>query len=310
MKSSSLRIIAVLLAIGAIFIAYMGFQSSQTPERPADVKTAPEVVKAATFPVIVAAHALPAGTFLSEKDISIVMSENKYPEAYINKDNLLGQQTRLGMIEGEIILNQHLRQHGPLVQNIRPDERAIAIKVDEVTGVGGFIKPGNQVDVIFYLPAGKESGPNSTARVILSNVRILAYGNDLELIDKEKIHQQSYAELSSDKTSNKKQDANQDDIDSDDKPQGKKSKTAVLAVMPNDLPALLLAESTGRIRLAVHGVTDNKTTDVSNVVSIKSFTSGTNSGAAKPSKQRVLTSKVYVHKGNHTEAVSVKRGNY
>ncbi len=316
MKSSSLRIIAVLLALGAVLIGYMGYQASKTPEKQVVDATQPQTVQVNEYPVTIATHDISAGKILSESDISIVMTEKQYNDAYTSKQSLLGQQTRLDIIKGEIVLNQHLRQHGPLVEAIHSNERAVAINVDEVTGTGGFIKPGDHVDVVFYLPAGKEVGADSTARIILANTRILAYGDDLEVIDKEKIRQRSRAELNEETTHPKSSES--DETEGVEEPQGKKSKTAVLAVKPADLPKLLLAESTGRLRLAVHGRPTSQTkndTASEKIISLRSLSgnaTNTTSMAKSSSKQpkyRATTSKVYVHKGANTEAITVKRGN-
>ena len=48
--------------------------------------------------------------------------------------------------------------------------RAVSVRVDDVVGVGGFILPGNRVDVI----AARATGERAYAETILSNVKVLA----------------------------------------------------------------------------------------------------------------------------------------
>jgi pilus assembly protein CpaB len=59
--------------------------------------------------------------------------------------------------------------------------RAMAVKVDDVVGVAGFIKPGDQVDV---LTTSRQSGQG--AKIILSQLRVLAIGSELERKEDEK----------------------------------------------------------------------------------------------------------------------------
>jgi pilus assembly protein CpaB len=60
--------------------------------------------------------------------------------------------------------------------------RGMSVKVDNVTGVSGFITPNSRVDV---LVSGKPSGGSKDQRskMILQNVRVLATGTIIEQID-------------------------------------------------------------------------------------------------------------------------------
>jgi pilus assembly protein CpaB len=60
-----------------------------------------------------------------------------------------------------------------LASLIAPDKRAISVRVDDVVGVGGFLLPGNRVDVLATKTTN--AGSNSaTSRTILENLRVLA----------------------------------------------------------------------------------------------------------------------------------------
>ncbi|WP_455387709.1 Flp pilus assembly protein CpaB [Petrachloros mirabilis] len=61
-----------------------------------------------------------------------------------------------------------------------PNKRAMSVKVDDVIGVAGFIKPGDRVDVMVTIEpkAGKQG--NSIAKMILENVKVLAAGTQME----------------------------------------------------------------------------------------------------------------------------------
>ena len=57
----------------------------------------------------------------------------------------------------------------------QPEKRAMAVRVDDVVGVAGFINPGNRVDVLVTL---RES-PSQT-KTVLQNVLVLATGTQMD----------------------------------------------------------------------------------------------------------------------------------
>lgn len=324
MTSTTLRIIAVLLALGAIIIGYVGYQTSQQPQ-PSTQVAQPKVVEPKTYPVLVAARPLAAGHTVSASDLTTLELAQHFKDAYTDKQELIGRQLRIDMVKDEIFLPQQLNLHGPMVNNIRTGERAVAITVDEVTGVGGFITPGDNVDVIFFLPASRQAGPENIARTILTNVRVLAYGNDLETIDKKAIRERSRSQLS-DKAGAEVNDSGQEAPDAE-KPTGKKSKTAILAVKADSLPMLFLAESSGRLRLALRGeessgkpavaqlnekdimrlgqLSDNSSKAAAPGAVTQLVTAKPAQPVAKPKPQQPAN-KVYIYKGSNVEAITVK----
>lgn len=67
---------------------------------------------------------------------------------------------------------------------VEPGMRAVTIKIDEVVGVGGFITPGDRVDVVLTREA--ETSPGQTAaealatQVVLENIKVLSVGQDAD----------------------------------------------------------------------------------------------------------------------------------
>jgi len=72
---------------------------------------------------------------------------------------------------------------GGVAAMINPKKRAIAVKVDKVVGVSGFIHPGNRVDVLVTLASGKASTP--ITKTVLENILVLAAGSEMERKGKE-----------------------------------------------------------------------------------------------------------------------------
>lgn len=76
------------------------------------------------------------------------------------------------MVAGEPILAGKVSDFGEKVtiaQSLSPGTRAMAIKVDAVTAVGGFITPGDSVDLLLT----RGSGDELIADTILRNIRVI-----------------------------------------------------------------------------------------------------------------------------------------
>jgi pilus assembly protein CpaB len=65
---------------------------------------------------------------------------------------------------------------GGIAAVISPKKRAIAVKVDKVIGVSGFIHPGNRVDILMTLATGRTLNP--VTKTILENILVLAVGSE------------------------------------------------------------------------------------------------------------------------------------
>jgi pilus assembly protein CpaB len=61
-----------------------------------------------------------------------------------------------------------------------PNKRAMSVKVDDVIGVAGFIKPGDRVDVMVTIESIAGRRDKSISKMILENVKVLAAGTQME----------------------------------------------------------------------------------------------------------------------------------
>ena len=120
-------------------------------------------------------------------------------------------------------------QVGPahrLAYRVPPLMRAVTVALDPIIGVGGFIRPGDRVDVIATFTVGS----GAVTKTVLQNVELLATGKEVVATEIE--------------------------------PEtGKESKpteipNATLAVWPMDAEKLVLADSRGKLRLALRGAED------------------------------------------------------
>lgn len=136
-----------------------------TKEIPAGVKIQPDMVSRKHMPP----DGLPEGIFSEMETVKDrVPTDAIYP--------------------GEIILQKRLAGIGTpagLPAMIPNGFRAITLKVDDTIGVGGFIQPGNFVDVLTTVDLG-QSGRELVSKVILQNVLVIATGNDVDSLEDKK----------------------------------------------------------------------------------------------------------------------------
>lgn len=134
-----------------------------------------------TRAVVVASKNIPAGTKLTEEFLTIKQLPAKtvpkdYPESIDSLKNRIAKTT---ILPEEIITESRLVGQGAaggLTLIIPPGHRAITIKVDEVFGVGGFINPGDHVDIVAII---KKSDEQNFSRTILQNILVLAAGDKI-----------------------------------------------------------------------------------------------------------------------------------
>lgn len=97
--------------------------------------------------VVVAAADMNAGYVITEQDIVIqAMPTNIVPpDAILSLADAAGQPLRVDRGQGDIL---RVSQLGASAAQLAPNERAIALKVSDATGVGGTLLPGQKVGVV------------------------------------------------------------------------------------------------------------------------------------------------------------------
>jgi len=122
----------------------------------------------ATTPVVVAAIDLPEGHTLVTSDITVSqVSKSQAPQdAFTDPATLIGQRLRVFRGAGDVIKTSNL---GGEVITLAPDERAVAIHVNDAAGLAGLIRPGDTVGV----SAVMESQEGAFAKTVASGLRVL-----------------------------------------------------------------------------------------------------------------------------------------
>lgn len=150
---------------------------------------------------------------------------------------LVGRPTRVAILAGDILTEKKLYKdvkESGFTGVIPPDRRAMSIAVSDVTGVSGFLKPGDYVDVMFITE--KMDSTRITGEVILQNVLLLGVNNSAERTDEKQQEAKSGSDLKG---------------KLDNAFSGEKPMTATLAVRPEEELRLAVAARAGQLYLAL-----------------------------------------------------------
>ena len=138
-----------------------------------------------TTGLVAAAKDIPLGTVLSSGDLTTIQVQGTLPQgAILDPKSAIGRGVISPMYTGEPVLDSRLAplgSGGGLAATIPDGKRAIAVKVDDVVGVAGFVTPGMHVDVLVSgVPPGAGSNGNQEARTVLQNISVLSAGTDIQ----------------------------------------------------------------------------------------------------------------------------------
>jgi pilus assembly protein CpaB len=130
-------------------------------------------------PVVVTTADLTYGVKLEGSMLHVV----SYPKdavpagAFSTVDSVVGQTTKVFMGAREPVTAIKLSSKGGgLSMLVRPAMRAASIEVNQVSGVSGFVLPGDRVDVLVTVDARTGDREEAVTRTILQNTEVLAAG--------------------------------------------------------------------------------------------------------------------------------------
>jgi pilus assembly protein CpaB len=130
--------------------------------------------------VVVAELDISPGTALTGRLLRVAAwPRNIIPaKSVANPKQLEGRVVHIPVAKGEPILLTKLAPEGTaagLGGLLAPDMLAVTVKTDAVSGVAGFVNPGDRVDVLVEMPSpGK--GKEHFSRIILQNLKVLSRG--------------------------------------------------------------------------------------------------------------------------------------
>jgi len=191
-------------------------------------------LRAANQDIVVAAQDIPPGTTLNDEAVKKgMLKTTPWPKtsipagAFSSTQQIIGKVNRVKILANEPILESRLAGEGAgLTVRLEAGKRALAVRVDEIIGVSGFIVPDDRVDIILTtIPLGADQS-NKISKIVLQNKRVLSVAQSTE--------------------------------QKDGKPQLARSMT--LEVTPEEAEKLSLASQEGQIAMALRGLGDDAQT--------------------------------------------------
>jgi pilus assembly protein CpaB len=163
-----------------------------------------------------------------------------------------GRVVRSSIVAGEPLLDGKLAPQlsgkGGLMPMLVPEGlRGITIKVDDATRESGFVLPNSRVDVLVSMPQ-KPGSQERISKVILQDIGVLAAGQTVELRDNKPVL----------------------------------VTTVTLALAPNQAEKIALAQTEGKLMLAMRNLRDNKVVETRGVTAATLLTDS--SAAVTPAR--------------------------
>lgn len=158
------RILPIILAAVA-FIAVLLFLSP-TPDET----------------VLVASTNLSAGHVLEEGDLlSAVVPQDMLPDdAVMDPNEVVGMTLTIGRSEGDII---RLSNIGTDALTLAPGERAVAITVNNASGLAGLLRPGDYVGVTAVIEMTGGGSAGTFSKSTIEDLRVLYLSPEFEALD-------------------------------------------------------------------------------------------------------------------------------
>ena len=158
--------LSLLMAAGAAWVANVWVNGQLVTQASAEPNA---------HRVVAAALAIPFATKVEGRHLKYIqVPMDVMPTgAFMNFEEVEGKVSTTAIARGEILVNERFAAHergSTLAALIDKEMRAITVRVDDVIGVGGFLLPGNTVDVL----AARKVNQRAVTETILRNIKVLA----------------------------------------------------------------------------------------------------------------------------------------
>lgn len=189
MSSRITLILAGLFLLGAIIAGYWGLVLSKPrePAAPAPQAAVQPVVQTVDTaqdelrkPVVVLRRDVPANQPLSNDDLAVERLLVAPAGSFQTLEQVAGRTPWRELPAGTWLEESSFEVGGPLARMIEPGERALTLAVDDVSGAGGYLLPGDYVDVLVFLREETDN-PLASAQVVVPALRVLSVGQQIGL---------------------------------------------------------------------------------------------------------------------------------
>jgi pilus assembly protein CpaB len=136
--------------------------------------------------VLVAAHNLETGALIKDGDVKIADWGGSVPPGALTKpEDVIGRGVVQPILDGEPIVESRIAARGAgagLAATIPNGMRAVAVRVNDIVGVAGFVTPGMHVDVLIAgnPPGGNGAAVGTQTKTLLQNIEVLSAGQNIQ----------------------------------------------------------------------------------------------------------------------------------
>jgi len=171
--------LAVVLGIITSVLVFSWLQNEKSRLLAATLPTSKNVQ------VVVANADIPWGTKLTPEMVLMQdVPSGAIPEGHFTTvEGIKDRVVLVNLKRNELLLESKLAPVGAVggvAAVTDPNKRAMSVKVDDVIGVAGFIKPADRVDVMVTIEPEMGKPGHAIAKMILENVKVLAAGTQME----------------------------------------------------------------------------------------------------------------------------------
>lgn len=209
-----LSLLFALVVAGVFYQVVAGASRSAKPQ------------KVETREVVVAVRALPVGITIKPADVKLAkLPASQIPPGVFNRsEEVYDRPVISSILPDEPIREGRVAARGSglgLAPVIPPGMRAVAVRVNDVVGVAGFVLPGMRVDVL--VTGRPPNHPDTVTTTVLQNILVLSAGQHIE---------------------------------PDARGQAMNTPVVTLLVTPEQAETLTLAGNEGRIQLVLRNASD------------------------------------------------------
>jgi pilus assembly protein CpaB len=254
MNSRVILGLAGLSLVGAVIAGYWGFTLTRQPTAAPIVQTEAVVPASTTAqppvpqeedttrqPVVVLQRDIAPFVQITAADLALEKLRTVPAGSLTRLDQAIGRAPWRALSAGSWLSDESFDAGSKLARMIRPDERALAVAVDEVINAGGQLTPGDYVDVLLFLRMDTNNLQPS-AQLVVPALRVLGVGEQMGLTNDGQ--PASPAHSNDEKLRQEQQRAS--------------ARTVLLAVPEQLLSRLMLASQAGVLRLAVRSADEKR----------------------------------------------------
>ena len=180
LRPKQLMVLAGLAAFLMFVAIYAGVSMLTSKEVAVNPEAPPPPKAITTKSVVVAKVNIPARTRIKDNMLQIKeLPVEMVPEGAITSfSDVKDVQIKVSIFAGDVLTIQKVfadKGDGGFIGSIPPDCRAVSIRVNEITSVAGFAKPGDRVDLIL----SEKGNYSATTDILLQNVPLLSVNQDM-----------------------------------------------------------------------------------------------------------------------------------